>query len=91
MDNVVIVVMDAVRYDRLSCYGYCRKTTQFIDKLADDGIKFNKAYSTHSFTFNSHFALFTGINDENFPRGNKLAKYLNVNKEFFGMEFIQLF
>ncbi|MCK4434475.1 sulfatase-like hydrolase/transferase, partial [Candidatus Bathyarchaeota archaeon] len=44
--NVFFVVLDAVRPDNLSCYGYPRKTTPNIDKISDEGVLFENAFST---------------------------------------------
>lgn len=59
--NILIVVLDAVRFDHLSCYGYERKTTPNIDKLSTRGILFENAFSTSCWTPPSHASLFTGL------------------------------
>lgn len=53
--------MDAVRPDHLSCYGYSRKTTPNIDKIAEDGLLFENAFSATSWTPPSHASIFTGM------------------------------
>ena len=59
--NVFFVVMDAVRPDHLSCYGYSKKTTPNIDKIADQGVLFENAFSTSVWSPPSHASLFTGL------------------------------
>lgn len=59
--NILIIVMDTVRADRLSCYGYERPTTCQIDSFASEGIRFTNCYSTSSWTVPSHASLFTGL------------------------------
>jgi arylsulfatase A-like enzyme len=59
--NILLVVLDAVRFDHLSCYGYERKTTPNIDKLSTRGILFENAFSTSCWTPPSHASLFTGL------------------------------
>jgi len=59
--NVILAVMDAVRPDHLSCYGYSRKTTPNIDKIAEDGLLFENAFSATSWTPPSHASIFTGM------------------------------
>ena len=39
--NVLLVVMDTVRADRLSLYGYERPTTPTLERLAKRGIRFD--------------------------------------------------
>ena len=41
--NVVLVSIDTCRADRLSCYGYPRKTTPNLDALAREGCRFDAA------------------------------------------------
>ncbi len=59
--NVVLVVVDTVRADRLSCYGYDRPTTPRIDQLSERGIRFENVASTSSWTLPAHASLFTGL------------------------------
>lgn len=58
--NVLLIVLDTLRADHLSAYGYSRLTTPHIDKFAQDGILFEKAYSTSSWTVPGHASLLTG-------------------------------
>lgn len=53
-------MVDSLRYDRLSCYGYEEPTSPFLDSLAADGIKFEQAYSTAPWTVPVHGSLFSG-------------------------------
>lgn len=59
--NILLVVLDAVRFDHLSCYGYEKKTTPNIDRLSTGGILFENAFSTSCWTPPSHASLFTGL------------------------------
>lgn len=61
LPNVVLIVLDSVRRDHLSCYGYGRPTTPNIDGLAREGVLFARAYSTSCWTIPSHASLFTGL------------------------------
>jgi len=58
--NVILIVMDTVRADHLSCYGYHRKTTPNIDKLANKGVVFENAFSASTWTPPSHASIFSG-------------------------------
>src|SRR5207247_942087 len=48
--NVVVVVVDTLRADRLGCYGNPRGLTPFLDGLAARGAVFRNAYATTSWT-----------------------------------------
>ncbi len=61
LPNIVIVTIDTLRADHLSCYGYGRPTTPFIDEIAARGCVFRNAYSTAPWTAPSMASLFTGL------------------------------
>jgi arylsulfatase A-like enzyme len=54
-------VLDAVRNDHLSCYGYERPTTSHIDALAQEGVLFESCAAPAPWTVPSHGSLFTGL------------------------------
>ncbi|MFA5005164.1 MAG: sulfatase [Candidatus Omnitrophota bacterium] len=57
--NLILICLDALRADHLGCYGYSRDTTPNIDRLASEGVVFEKAFSQSSFTLPSIASLFT--------------------------------
>jgi arylsulfatase len=57
--NVIIVLVDTLRADHMSTYGYHRQTTPFIDKFASRGVVFEHARSQASCTFPSVNSLLT--------------------------------
>ncbi len=59
--NIVYIVMDTLRADRVGCYGYGRDTTPNIDRLAARGLRFTDAYATSSWTWPSTASLLTGL------------------------------
>jgi arylsulfatase A-like enzyme len=59
--NVLIVLWDTVRADRVSAYGYERPTTPFLEKFAAEGVLFERAVSPGMWTLPSHASLFTGL------------------------------
>jgi arylsulfatase A-like enzyme len=59
--NILWIVNDAMRADHLSCYGYRRKTTPCIDKIAEEGVLFTNAFSASSWTLPSMASMFSGI------------------------------
>ena len=83
--NVLLIVWDTVRADNLSLYGYGRPTTPNLERLAAQGVRFDLAFSTSSWTLPSHASVFTGRwphelrVDWTVPLGNSfptLAEYL---------------
>lgn len=60
MPNILLVMVDTLRWDHVSSYGYKRKTTPAIDRLAAEGILYETAISASPWTTPSHASLFTG-------------------------------
>lgn len=58
--NVVVIVVDTLRADHLSAYGYARNTSPNIDRIAKQGVLFENAISASSWTLPSHASLLTG-------------------------------
>ena len=58
--NVLLLILDTVRAQSLSVYGYHRPTTPTLESLARDGIRFDRALATAPWTLPSHASLFTG-------------------------------
>ncbi|UCF38541.1 MAG: sulfatase-like hydrolase/transferase [Acidobacteriota bacterium] len=46
-ENVLLISVDTLRADRLSCYGYQENRTEKIDLLAREGYLFEQAYSEY--------------------------------------------
>jgi arylsulfatase A-like enzyme len=59
--NVLVIVVDTLRADHLSSYGYARPTSPNIDRLAQQGTLFENAISTCSWSLPSHVSLLTGL------------------------------
>ena len=58
--NIVFVVLDTHRVDRLGCYGYTRNTTPNLDTFARDAPVFERAISPAQWTIPSHASMFSG-------------------------------
>ena len=58
--NVVLVTIDTLRADRLSCSGYHEKLTPNLDRLAARGVLFENAVAQAPSTPPSHASMFTG-------------------------------
>jgi arylsulfatase A-like enzyme len=59
--SFVVVVLDTVRRDHCSTYGYERDTTPNLTTLAQSGAKFEDAYASSCWSIPSHASLFTGL------------------------------
>ncbi len=58
---LVLITLDTTRVDHLSCYGYERNTTPRLDAFAAGAVRFERAWSTSSWTLPAHASLFTGF------------------------------
>jgi len=64
LPNVVMVVIDTLRADSLSCYSQLadgRKTSPVLDELAESGMRFESAYAQAPWTRPATASLFTGL------------------------------
>ena len=57
--NVLVVSVDTLRADHLGAFGYGRETSPFLDSLAREGVRFERAFAPASWTLPSHMSLFT--------------------------------
>jgi arylsulfatase A-like enzyme len=60
--NVLFVLIDTLRADRLHTYGYARRTSPLFDALAQHGVLFARHLSASSWTKCSMASLWTGLN-----------------------------
>jgi arylsulfatase A-like enzyme len=58
--NVLVIVIDTLRSDHLSTYGYSRPTSPNIDQFARQGVTFDNAIAPSSWTLPSHASMLTG-------------------------------
>jgi len=59
--NVLWIVLDAVRTDRLSVYGYHAPTSPFLEEFARQSLVFDRATADGMWTPPSHASMFTGL------------------------------
>jgi arylsulfatase A-like enzyme len=59
--NVLLVTIDTLRADRMSAYGHARDTTPWLSELAADGVRFDRAYASSSWTAPSVVSLLTSL------------------------------
>jgi arylsulfatase A-like enzyme len=59
--DIVLLVLDTTRRDRLSLYGHARDTTPALDALAQQARVYDDAWASAPWTSPSHASLFTGL------------------------------
>lgn len=57
--NVILVVLDAARAQQLTCYGYPRPTTPEIDRMASEGVVFERAFTPAVYTLGAMSSVWT--------------------------------
>lgn len=88
--NIILIVIDTLRFDHVGCYGYKRNTTPNIDRLANRSLLFKNAIVTAPWTLPSVASILTsqypsvlGIYDRmtsmagTFPLFSELLKQCN--------------
>lgn len=58
--NVILLSLDTLRADHLGCYGYTRRTSPTLDRLASQGVLFTDTSSPSPWTLPAHASLLTG-------------------------------
>jgi len=61
LPNIFYIVIDALRADHLSCYGYEKNTSPNIDKIAKEGVIFYNCIAQSSWTIPSTASYFTSL------------------------------
>jgi arylsulfatase A-like enzyme/predicted Zn-dependent protease len=58
--NVLLITVDTLRADHLGCYGDSRAETPSMDRLAADGVLFERAETAAPITLPAHVSILTG-------------------------------
>jgi arylsulfatase A-like enzyme len=75
--NVLFILIDTLRADRLSVYGYDRETSPTLDYLAGTGIRFAENRAQSSWTKASMASLWTGL----YPARTGVRRHVDVLSE----------
>jgi len=59
--NVLLIILDCCRPDRMSCYGYHKNTTPNINMILNESTIFENAISVAPWSLPSHASMFTGL------------------------------
>ena len=95
---VVLISLDTVRADHIGCYGYELGATPNIDRLAAEGVRFERAITAAPTTLASHASLMTGtyphrhgvprngfvLSDENTTLAERLKEHEFTTAAFVG-------
>jgi len=75
--NVVFIVIDMLRADRMSAYGYPRNTTPIMKELAKGGIRFANVEAQSSWTKASMASMWTGM----YPERTGIQRFFHAMPE----------
>ena len=75
--NVLFILIDTLRAEKMSAYGYERPTTPFLEKLANEGIVLENQLSQSSWTKCSMASLWTGL----YPSHSGITRFEHVLSE----------
>ncbi len=59
--NVLLLILDAARAREFGCYGYGRATTPELDRIAREGVVFERAYAPAVYTLASMASIWTSL------------------------------
>ena len=59
--DIIFIVLDTQRADRLGCYGYPRPTSPHLDQFSARATVFEQAIAPAQWTIPSHASMFTGL------------------------------
>jgi len=78
--NIILISIDTLRADHLSSYGYQRNTSPNLDRIAKEGLRFEKVISQSPKTAPSHMTMFTSL----YPEIHGVHKSYN-DESFFSL------
>lgn len=70
--NVILIIIDTLRADHLSCYGYHRETSPSLDSLAASGTRWENCQAQAPWTLPATATIFTGLNAKQHGTGRRL-------------------
>ena len=69
--NVLFIMVDTLRAERLGSYGYERDTSPVLDRLANSGVRFERHLAQSTWTKSSMASLWTGL----YPARTGVTRY----------------
>ncbi len=58
--NILLIAVDSLRADHMSCYNYARQTTPHLDRFAQEGTLFENTFSAFIPTTSAYASMLTG-------------------------------
>ena len=80
IQRVVLISIDTCRADHLSCYGFSKKTTPHLDRMAEEGVLFENVVTPAPITLPAHVSLLTGMTPPSHGIHDNLNYYLPEEK-----------
>jgi choline-sulfatase len=59
--SALLVTLDTARYEAVSCFGEYEGITPFLDRLAEEALRFDSAYTVAPLTLPAHASMLTGL------------------------------
>ena len=84
-EKVLVVLVDALRADKLGCYGFDAPTSPAIDAMARESILFENVHAASPWTAPSFGTLFTGVSPTVHGAGKMLGKHSKSGKSVHGV------
>ncbi len=75
--NVMFILIDTLRADRLSAYGYSRETSPTLQRMAQTGVRFERHLAQSTWTKASMASLWTGL----YPTRTGVTRYDHMVSE----------
>jgi arylsulfatase A-like enzyme len=72
--NILLITIDTLRADHLSAYGYVRNTSPTLDRLAAEGLRFDRPAVQWPKTGPSFTSIFTAT----YPKDNKIVRKIGI-------------
>ena len=69
LPNILLIGVESLRADHMSCYGYPRQTTPHLDRFASEGTLFENTFSAHIPTTSGYASMLTGMDVFSDPGG----------------------
>lgn len=79
--NVLLIISDTTRADRIGCFGNERGLTPAIDALAADGVRFAAAYSHAPWTLPSTASLLTSLHPTEHGAGGQVPEFTGLDAD----------
>lgn len=69
--NLIVILVDTLRADRMSAYGYERPTTPVLEALAESGVRFENVLAQSTWTKSSMASMLTAT----YPVKNRITRF----------------